>query len=203
MGEPPLVQAPACVRVREKPLDLRAEQDAAAFHGVVERLDAEGVPGAEKLARGGVVQGEGEHAAQTVEHPFAPLLEPVEHHFRIALGREGVARSDQLPAQFPVVVDLAVEDEHERTILVVEGLVRPGEIDDGQAPEAQGGSAVVEIPFRIGPAVGDGVGHRDDGGAVVVSLVVLVDKADKAAHKGSFLRARVAKRGKLAKLLTW
>lgn len=39
--------------------------------------------------------------------------------------------------------------------------------------------------------------------AVVVSLVVLVDKADKAAHKGSFLKARVAKRGKLAKLLTW
>ena len=34
VGEPPLVQAPACVRVREKPLDLRAEQDAAAFHGV-------------------------------------------------------------------------------------------------------------------------------------------------------------------------
>ncbi len=174
-----------------------------AFHGVVERLDAEGVPRAEKLARGGVVQSEGEHAAQTVEHPFAPLLEPVEHHFRIALGREGVARSDQLPAQFPVVVDLAVEDEHERAILVVEGLVRPGEIDDGQAPEAQGGAAVVEIPFRIGPAVGDGIGHSDDGGAVVVSLVVLVDKADKAAHKGSFLKARVEKRGKLAKLLTW
>ena len=203
VGEPPLVQAPACVRMREKPLDLRAEQDAVAFHGVVERLDAEGVPGAEKLARGGVVQGEGEHAAQAVEHCLAPLLEPVEHHFRIALGREGVACGDQLPAQFPVVVDLAVEDEHERAILVVEGLVRPGEIDDGQTPETQGGPAVFEIPFRIGPAMGDGIGHGDDGGAVVVGLVVLVDKADKAAHKGSFLKARVAKRGKLAKLLTW
>ena len=158
---------------------------------------------AQKSSPVAVSYSEGEHAAQTVEHPFAPLLEPVEHHFRIALGREGVARSDQLPAQFPVVVDLAVEDEHERTILVVEGLVRPGEIDDGQAPEAQGGSAVVEIPFGIGAAMGDGIGHGDDGGAVVVGLVVLVDKADKAAHKGSFLKTCVAKRGKLAKLLTW
>ena len=114
-----------------------------------------------------------------------------------------MARSDQLPAQCPVVVDLAVEDEHERAILVAEGLVRPGEIDDGQTPETQGGPAVFEIPFGIGAAVCDGIGHGDDDGAVVVSLVVLVDKADKAAHKGSFLKARVKKREKLAKLLTW
>ena len=108
-------------------------------------------PGAEELARGGVVQGEGEHAAQAVEHCLAPLLEPVEHHFRIALGREGVACGDQLPAQFPVVVDLAVEDEHERAILVVEGLVRPSEIDDARRRKPKAARPSSKYPSESGP----------------------------------------------------
>ena len=98
MGESPLVQAPVRARMRDQPLDLGAEQDALAFHGIVEGLDAEGVARAEKLSCGWAIQSEREHAAQTVEHPFAPLPEPVEHHFRIALGGEGVTCGDQLPA---------------------------------------------------------------------------------------------------------
>lgn len=98
MGESPLVQAPVRARMRDQPLDLGAEQDALAFHGIVEGLDAEGVARAEKLSCGWAIQSEREHAAQAVEHPFSPLLEPVEYHFRIALGGEGVTCGDQLPA---------------------------------------------------------------------------------------------------------
>ncbi len=97
--EPPLVQLPGHAGVREKGLYLGTEHDGAAFGVPVQGLDTEGVPCQEELAFCGAVQREGEHAAQAVEHGFAPLLEAVEHHFRIAFGGKGVAVRDELAPQ--------------------------------------------------------------------------------------------------------
>ena len=169
--------------MREKGLYLGAEHDGAAFGVPVQGLDAEGVPCQEELAFCGAVQREGEHAAQAVEHGFAPLLEAVEHHFRIALGGKGVAVRDELAPQRAVVVHLAVEHEHERCVLVEEGLVRAGQVDDGQAAEAQGASLIGVKALGVGAAMGDGVGHAPDGRGGIVARGALIDPADKSAHR--------------------
>ena len=58
--------------------------------------------------------------------------------------REAVARACQVRAQLAEVVDLAVEHDHDRAVLVVDRLVAGVEVDDPQPldPEADAGPVV-------------------------------------------------------------
>ncbi len=84
-----------------------------------------------------VVNGEREHAAQTVDALRAPFLVRVEDDFRIGAGAEAVAAARQFRPQVQEVVDLAVEHDGQGAVLVEHGLVAAGEVDDGQAAHAQ------------------------------------------------------------------
>jgi hypothetical protein len=63
----------------------------------------------------------------------------------------------ELHAQVAVVVNLSVVDDRARAILVEDGLVAAGNVDDGQAPHPQADLIVYEESVVVRPAVANGV----------------------------------------------
>jgi hypothetical protein len=100
---------------------------------VVERLDAEAVPGGEQRLTRVVPQGEGKLAAQLVETTRAEVLVQVEEDLAVRAGGEAVAALLELGADPREVVELAVHDRVHPAVLVGQGLVAGGKVDDAEA----------------------------------------------------------------------
>src|SRR5436190_2125697 len=83
----------------------------AAATAEVQQLDAEGAAGHDQPAGPLVEQGEGEHPAEPLEACRPPRTPRLEHDLGVGRGRERRAGGDELVAQLPVVVELAVVDE--------------------------------------------------------------------------------------------
>ena len=66
----------------------------------------------------------------------------------------------QIRAQLAIVVDLAVEDHGNTFVFVINRLLASDEIDDRQAPHAQGHAVAYHIAFRVRPAMNHAVAHR-------------------------------------------
>ncbi len=94
---------------------------------VIERLDAQPVPGQNAAGLARVVQGEREHAPKPLQQPFdAPLFVTVEQNFRVRVRPEAMPPGDQLRPQLAIVVDLAVIDRPNRAVFVAHRLVAGG-----------------------------------------------------------------------------
>ena len=78
----------------------------------------------------------------------------------VAGGLEVMAARDQVRAQFLVVVDLAVEDDPHGTVLIGYRLVAGGEVDDAEAPHADGAAAIDVEALVVGTAMANLVAHR-------------------------------------------
>jgi hypothetical protein len=128
--------------MKKKGLGLRGEDDAVRQRGVPEGFLAETVAGEEELTDRGVVQGEGEHAAEVVEHlPVVPPVE-VKKHLRVTGGEETIPERGQFLAKVAEVVDLSVEGDREAPVGRDHRLVGAGGIDDGEALESDCAPAV-------------------------------------------------------------
>ena len=80
----------------------------------------------------------------------------------VAAGAEGVAGGLELGAQLAVVVDLAVVDEPDGLVLVGDGLVAAGAVDDAQAAVAEADGGRLEGAGVVGAAVHEGRGHAPE-----------------------------------------
>ncbi len=135
-------------------LELRPEDDALWPIVDVERLDAQPVAGEEELLAPPIPDGKPEHAVEPSHAVRSPLLVGVDDRLGVAARAEAVAAGLQLGPQLGVVVDLAVEDDLDRTVLVGHRLVPPGEVDDAQPAHPDGQAAfhpvalVVRAPVR-------------------------------------------------------
>src|SRR5674536_397038 len=145
------------VRVLEERLDLAGEQQPAGPRRarVVERLDAEVIAVQDELAVALAKVGHGKrpHAVEACGAPRAPLLVGVDDDFAVAPGAERVAGRDELVAQLAVVVDLAVVDEPDGVVLVGDGLMAPGAVDDAEPAVAEAHVRALEGTGVVGSAV--------------------------------------------------
>ncbi len=124
--------------MREQCLELGRERDSAVRVGVVdEGLFAQAIPGQEDAVLAGVPQGQGEHAPQMLEAVDAVLLVGVDDGLGVRVGLEAMTAVLELLAEILEVVDLAVEDDADGAVFVVDRLVAAGDVDDGQAAHAQ------------------------------------------------------------------
>ena len=113
---------------RQQRLHFRGEIQRVVHHSVIERLDAEVVPGAEQCLPLFVPQGEGEHAGKMLYAFLAPHLIGPEDHFRVAGGLIGAA---QLLFEFDIVVDLPVEADPV-AVVIGHGLLAGGDVDNAE-----------------------------------------------------------------------
>ena len=77
-----------------------------------------------------VPQGKGKHAAKALDAVGAPGFPSVDDDFGVALGVKHVAQRLQLGNERLVVVDFAVEDDHDRAVFIEQGLLAGGDVDD-------------------------------------------------------------------------
>ncbi len=169
--------------VRGERFQLRAEdQRAVGEPGVVERLHAEAVAREEERLAVAVPESEGEHAAEAFHAALAPCLPRVDDHLGVALRPENVSERHELGDQLLEVVDLAVEDDDDGAVLVVERLLAGREIDDRESPMAEADSRFDVQPAPVRAAMVLGLVHAIEKRAVDLALAGEIEDADDAAH---------------------
>ena len=114
--------------------DLRGEQEFAVGQGVIERFDAQAVPGQEELSLGPVPDGEGKHPLEPLDAALSFFLIEMEDRLGITTGAIAVSSGLQFPSDLGMVVDLAVEDNPDGPILVCHRLMSTSYIHDRQSP---------------------------------------------------------------------
>src|SRR2546426_3304532 len=119
----------------------------------MQRLLSEAVSGQQQTFSAFIPKCKREHPTQPL-HAFGPiLLVQVNDHLRVSAGVEAVATTFQCRAQLWEVVDLPIEDDPDGSVLVVDGLMSSGQIDDTQSTHAQCGTALsVDSFVEIGRA---------------------------------------------------
>ena len=78
-----------------------------------------------------------EHPAQPRETFRVPLEERIQNRFGVAVGAEAISALFQFPAQFQVIVDLAVEDDDGVAVFGHDGLIAALDVDNLQPRRAQ------------------------------------------------------------------
>src|SRR5262249_1140205 len=91
------------------------------------------------------------------------LLIQMHNNFGIAVGVEAVATGLEFAAQLGEIVDLAVENDPDRLVFVVDGLLATGEVDDAEAAHAEAYGATNVDALVSGVAVNDRLAHALDG----------------------------------------
>jgi len=176
------VQVPFHVATGKQRRQAGGKAQALAVPGQVEGLDAEAVAGQEQGVPVLVPEGEGKHAVEAFQAGFAPGVIGLQDDFRIPVGKEAVAHAAQFPAQFPVVIYGAVENQGQLQLRIVHGLVRAfGEVDDRQAPVPKGHGAVGETAAVVRAAPLHGIHHPAQGGQVGC-LSIETQFSTNAAH---------------------
>ena len=150
----------AHARVLKDRLRLRREHERVVVVVVDERLLAQPVTSYEERARPTVPEREREHAAQEAQRIGPVRLVEVQDRLGVAVGSERVATAFQLPPQRLEVVDLAVEHEPQRAVLVAHRLRGPRrEVDDAEPPHPEPDRAVDPDALVVRPAMAKGRGH--------------------------------------------
>ena len=167
---------------------LQLRCDVAPFVGIpadVERNDADGVAGDEILVALDVVEREGEDAVEPVEQPRAVFAVEREDHLAVRTGAE-VVLAGQLAPQFAVVVDLAVDGQHQPAVGAVKGLPARLRVDDREAFVREHGARAAVDARPIGPSMPDFSRHPQHLRTQVLTVSSDFEHSDKAAHNSRF-----------------
>jgi len=159
-----------------------AERDLASALDEVERLLAHAIAHDKHAPPPCIPKGEGVHAAQMVHALLAVILVEVQDRLAITLGGEAMTAGLERAAQLDEVVHLAVADQGERAILVVERLPACGEVDDTQTPHRQARVVETQRSLAIGAAVRQQIVEPRDALGLVIVDRRLADDAGDAAH---------------------
>ncbi len=152
---------------REDRLDLGREEQHAIRLMEEQGLLTVAVTGEQQTLPVRVPEGEREHAAEARHARRSPLLVRMHDGLGVGAGAERVPLRDELLAQRLKIVDLPVEDDLHRAVLVRHRLVSGGQIDDGQPPvrEAHAALAVARLGFEEALIVRTTVRERRGHGA--------------------------------------
>ena len=147
------------IRMIQECFDLRCKQQAVFCLIIIERLDAPFIPCQEKAFFLRVPNGECIHAAQFFRQRAAPFLITMYQDFCICLCLEAMSFFLQFLPKCLEVINLAVKDNDDRFVFVIDWLVPCLQIDNRQAPMSQAAFIVHKKAFPIRPAMCDPFGH--------------------------------------------
>src|SRR5436189_3295411 len=148
----------------EDRLDLGSEDHEGPLVMVVKRFDPEPITGEMELLLSAVPDRHREHPIELAECARAPLLESLERQFGVRTGPERNALRFEAAFEFGEVVDFAVVDDGESSVIRSHRLMALGrKIDDAETrvPEARGGRD--QGPAVVGSAVTQTHGHAGEG----------------------------------------
>src|SRR5579884_2873579 len=136
-----------------------AESDAWQGERVIQRLLAQPVPGEEHLLTFSIPDCKCEHAVEQLGHSLPGFFIKMNEHFCVAVAGESVPFFDQFSPQGLEVVNLPVEDDLDRPILVGQRLVPSLPVNNAQAAMPERRVLVTEKTRGIRPAVEQTLAH--------------------------------------------
>ena len=104
---------------------------------VQQRFLSHAIARQEKRFRAFIPNRKSKHPPQVLWTISSPLVVGVNDSFSVTVGIELVAELFELLAQFAIVVDLAVENNPRRAVLIMNRLLSVCEIDDREPPHRQ------------------------------------------------------------------
>jgi hypothetical protein len=122
-------------------------------------LDAQSVARKKDPAQSLVIESKGEHAAQVLHAINSVFFVRVHNYFGIGVRTEAVPAGFKTLAQFLKVVDLPVEDDPDRTILVGNRLLSTFHVDDAEPPHAKGDVPCGQYALIVRPAMKNAGAH--------------------------------------------
>src|SRR6266478_5127402 len=132
----------------------------------VQRLDSEAVAREKQSPCILRPNRERKHAAQTREAIFVPLQKGAQNYLGVAAGLEFFTVRFQFGAQFPVVVNLAVEDQDGVSVFADHGLIARVKVDDFEAHGPQRNSLRFIRALLVRTSMNQRVGGRVNARAV-------------------------------------
>src|SRR6185312_11760662 len=171
-------------RMNQQRAKLRREDQLPAIEmGVVKRLLADAVAGEKELPTVAVPDGKGKHPGKPVQAAGAPFLPGMDDRLGVGAGAENMPGGLQGAAQRLEIVNLAVEDEDDRAVLVLHRLRASGEVDDAEATvaEADARLQVKSVPVRA--PMRQGSGHPAQQGSVDRPRPAQVGYSGDPAHR--------------------
>src|SRR5579862_4181998 len=116
--------------VSQNSFNFGAKEECLRGQPVVERFDAQPIPGSEIHLAPRIPKREGKHPTQASNAVFSVLLVKVNNGFRVAVSAIMVTLFLQPRTEFLVVVDFAVENQPDRSVFVADRLVARLKVDD-------------------------------------------------------------------------
>src|SRR5207302_11169664 len=117
--------------------DFRAEPEVAALLSVDERLLPDPITREQETPLLRVPKGESEHAVQMLDTGVAVVLVQVDDDLCVALRCETMTPLQERVSELLIVVDLAVQDDDDRSILVEDRLITRLEVDHAQTLDSE------------------------------------------------------------------
>ena len=110
---------------------FRGEDKGVLRPRVVKRFFSEPIATAKKSVPGCIVKRECPHAVEMFRQFGSPFAIAQKKHFRIGVIRpEFVSKLFQFVAQFAMIIDFAIKDDHQLTIRCQHRLMAAGKIDN-------------------------------------------------------------------------
>ena len=164
-----------------------AEHEAAgAVGGVIEWFLAQPVARQEQAAAVAIPQCEGELAIELPQAVGAETFPRVDDGFRIGvIAAEHMPEGCELRPQLGKIVNIAVEDDHHRAVLVAHRLAPAGDVDDGQPAMAEADPRLDMKPVAVRAAMRERRGHAAQQRRVDGLAAAWVENAGDAAHGGA------------------
>src|SRR5437667_2527635 len=146
-------------RVRQNGFNLGGKDQGFVAQAVVQRLNSNPVPRQKQRLRIVIPNREGKHATQLLQAFGTQFLVKVNNHLRIRLSLEGVPFTKQDTPQLLIVIDLPIENDPDRAVLIREWLVASAEVNDGQPAMAQANLVSHVESLVVRPAVANRLEH--------------------------------------------
>src|SRR5262249_61756209 len=141
--------------------------------------------------------------AETLAHPFALFLIEWDQSLGATRGDEPLPSLLEPIAQFAEIVNLAVEYDLHRAVLIRYGLIPACQIDDRKSPVDQSDSGFYQEPFGIRPAVSDTVAHGLEDSMIHRLRSISVQNPSNTAHKSvSSFNLKTARKTQLSILFS-
>ena len=153
----------------------------------MEGFDAQAVAGQDQFFRLRVPEGDGEHAVEMGDEVLAVFLVKVDDDLGVGVGVETVAAGQKRGLEGREIEDLAVVDDPDRLVFIMDGLAPGGQVDDAQTAHPQGNRAVGVISVLVRAPVDDDVAHGPGQGPGVLGQSRRAVDSANTAHEEAIL----------------
>ena len=178
------VHRPLGLSILEQRLELGGEGQPRAREPVEERLDPEAVAREEQRAPPSVPDREGEHPPQAVEAAHPVSFVEAQQDLGVGARAKAGAGPEELLPELHEVVDLAVEHDPYRAVVVPHRLVAGGrEVDDAESPVPEPDRPIGVDALAVRPSVRERRAHPEQQVLPHRAGGIEVELAGDAAHE--------------------